>query len=103
MGHPTPPAWYVISLRPQGGHDALRRAARRHGAGLLALSRKTAWDEPLEGFYTGLGQRVFTTDTGDVSLMDVRSITWNTEGSTEASTERTTDAPEAPAGESTDS
>ncbi|CAN4277372.1 uroporphyrinogen-III synthase [Pseudoxanthomonas sp. LjRoot125] len=38
MGHPTPPAWYVISLRPQGGHDALRLAARRHGAGLLALS-----------------------------------------------------------------
>ena len=38
MGHPTPPAWYVISLRPQGGHAALRRAARRHGAGLLALS-----------------------------------------------------------------
>lgn len=38
MGHPTPPAWYVISLRPQGGHDALRRAASRHGAGLLALS-----------------------------------------------------------------
>ncbi|MFT3670248.1 MAG: uroporphyrinogen-III synthase [Pseudoxanthomonas sp.] len=38
MGHPTPPAWYVISLRPQGGHEALRRAARRHGAGLLALS-----------------------------------------------------------------
>jgi len=38
MGHPTPPAWYVISLRPQGGHDALRRAARRYGAALLALS-----------------------------------------------------------------
>ena len=38
MGHPTPLAWYVISLRPQGGHDALRRAARREGAGLLALS-----------------------------------------------------------------
>ena len=38
MGHPTPPAWYVISLRPQGGHDALRHAARRQGAGLLAMS-----------------------------------------------------------------
>lgn len=38
MGHPTPPAWYVISLRPLGGHAALRRAARRQGAGLLALS-----------------------------------------------------------------
>ena len=48
MGHPTPPAWYVISLRPQGGHDALRRAARRHGAGLLALSpwRIQANDDP---------------------------------------------------------
>ncbi len=31
-------AWYVISLRPQGGHDAVRTAARRHGAKLLALS-----------------------------------------------------------------
>jgi uroporphyrinogen-III synthase len=38
MGHPTPPAWYVISLRPQGSHAGLRRAARRRGAALLALS-----------------------------------------------------------------
>jgi uroporphyrinogen-III synthase len=28
----------VISLRPSGGHDAMRRAAARHGAGLIALS-----------------------------------------------------------------
>jgi len=33
-----PPGWYVISLRPRGGHDAMRRAAARHGAGLIALS-----------------------------------------------------------------
>ena len=33
-----PPGWYVISLRPRGGHEALRRAAARHGAGLIALS-----------------------------------------------------------------
>ncbi len=32
------PGWYVISLRPQGGHEALRAAAARHGAKLLALS-----------------------------------------------------------------
>lgn len=32
------PAWYVISLRPRGGNEALRRAAARHGAGLLALA-----------------------------------------------------------------
>ncbi|MBJ7575356.1 uroporphyrinogen-III synthase [Luteimonas sp. MC1828] len=29
---------YVISLRPVGGHDAIRRAAARHGARTLALS-----------------------------------------------------------------
>lgn len=34
----TEPSWYVISLRPRGEHDALRRAAARHGAGLIALS-----------------------------------------------------------------
>jgi uroporphyrinogen-III synthase len=32
------PGWYVISLRPAGGHDGLRRAAARMGGGLLALS-----------------------------------------------------------------
>jgi uroporphyrinogen-III synthase len=30
--------WYVISLRPRGDHDGLRRAAARRGARLLALS-----------------------------------------------------------------
>lgn len=35
---PQPPRWYVISLRPSGGHAGLRRAAAAHGARLLALS-----------------------------------------------------------------
>ena len=38
MAFAQPPGWYVISLRPAGQHAALRRAAARHGAGLLALS-----------------------------------------------------------------
>jgi len=33
-----PHGWYVISLRPQGEHASLRRAAAAHGAGLIALS-----------------------------------------------------------------
>jgi len=33
-----PPAWTLISLRPQGQHDALRQAARKVGASLLAAS-----------------------------------------------------------------
>ncbi|WP_036171752.1 uroporphyrinogen-III synthase, partial [Noviluteimonas dokdonensis] len=32
------PAWYVISLRPLGQHDAVRRAAMRAGMGCVALS-----------------------------------------------------------------
>lgn len=42
MKHGTParkqPACYVISLRPVGGHDAMRRAAAAHGMRVLALS-----------------------------------------------------------------
>jgi type VI secretion system protein ImpE len=43
--------------------------------GLLALSRKTEWLEASPGVFTGLGQRLFTTDAGDKPLMDVRQIT----------------------------
>ena len=32
------PGWDVISLRPRGEHAPVRRAAARHGAGVLALS-----------------------------------------------------------------
>ncbi|QDH71404.1 uroporphyrinogen-III synthase [Marilutibacter alkalisoli] len=34
----APPRWYLVSLRPQGGHEALRRAAARRGGALVALS-----------------------------------------------------------------
>ncbi len=34
----SPHAWYVISLRPRGGNESLRRAANRYNGGLLALS-----------------------------------------------------------------
>lgn len=38
MAFTEPARWYVISLRPQGEHAALRRAARKRGARVLALS-----------------------------------------------------------------
>lgn len=38
MGPRQARAWYVISLRPQGGHAGLRHAAAKAGAGVLALS-----------------------------------------------------------------
>lgn len=38
MAFTEPPGWYVISLRPQGEHASLRRAAATQGARLIALS-----------------------------------------------------------------
>jgi uroporphyrinogen-III synthase len=38
MAFAQSPGWYVISLRPQGEHGAMRRAAAAHGARVVALS-----------------------------------------------------------------
>ncbi len=40
----------------------------------ICLGRKTVWTEEAPNVFSGLGQRVLTTDTGDHPLMDVRSI-----------------------------
>lgn len=40
----------------------------------IRLSRKTIWNEVSQDVYSGLGQRIFTTDTGEHALMDVRRI-----------------------------
>jgi type VI secretion system protein ImpE len=41
---------------------------------LLALSRRTDWRESAPGVFTGLGQRLITTDTAEFGLMDLRSV-----------------------------
>jgi type VI secretion system protein ImpE len=40
----------------------------------LRLARKTEWSEPVEGYSIGLGQRVFSTDNADYSLLECRTI-----------------------------
>jgi type VI secretion system protein ImpE len=40
----------------------------------LRLARRTEWIEGPPDVFTGLGQRVFATDAGEHSLMDIRSI-----------------------------
>ncbi len=40
----------------------------------IRLGRKTIWQEQAPDVFYGLGQRVLTTDTGDHSLMDVRTV-----------------------------
>lgn len=40
----------------------------------IRLARKTVWKEEAPEIFSGLGQRILTTDTGDRALMDVRTI-----------------------------
>jgi len=42
--------------------------------GLVALARKTVWEEIAPDTHRGLGQRIITTDAADVPLMEVRTI-----------------------------
>ena len=42
----------------------------------IRLARRTDWREIGEGMFAGEGQRMFATDTADLSMMDVREITF---------------------------
>ena len=42
--------------------------------GLIALSRKTIWEEMSEDAHRGLGQRVLATDVADVPLLELRTL-----------------------------
>ena len=44
----------------------------------IRLARKTVWSEQGQDTFFGLGQRLFTTDTGDHAVMDVRGIVLGT-------------------------
>lgn len=75
--------WAPAHLLFENGGDAVALIPTRYPGteasedGLLLLSRKTEWAEPLPGFFTGLGQRVFAASGGDKSLLDVRQIEWD--------------------------
>jgi type VI secretion system protein ImpE len=43
----------------------------------IRLSRKTDWKDLGDDYFVGLGQRMFSTDAGDYSLMDARQIVFN--------------------------
>ncbi len=51
----------------------------------LKLARKTEWQQLHEAFYTGLGQRMLTTDQDDYPLLGIRKIEFHTPA--EAATE----------------
>ncbi|CAN5907383.1 type VI secretion system accessory protein TagJ [soil metagenome] len=97
--------WAPAHLVFENGGDAVALIPSRYpgseatGDGLLALSRKTEWNEPLPGFFTGLGQRVFAASGGDKPLLDARLIEWGEpqDEAAEAPAEAGA-SPDAPAG-----
>ena len=50
--------------------------SENHQDPALKLARSTEWQEPDEGLFVGLGQRVLSTNNNDYALMDIREITF---------------------------
>jgi type VI secretion system protein ImpE len=74
--------WTPAHLQLENGGEAYALVPTRY-AGTekledesLLLARRTEWQEPTAGFFCGFGQRVLATDAGEVSLMDVRDISF---------------------------
>ena len=73
--------WMAAHLEFSNGGEVVALIPTRYAGTdlsqpMLAMSRQTQWSESRPGFFCGLGQRLFTTDSGDLGLMDVRSISF---------------------------
>lgn len=71
--------WLPVNLQFSNGGEVLALLPARYPGsessadGLVALGRKTIWNE-IAGGYAGLGQRLLTTDTGEYPLLQVREV-----------------------------
>jgi type VI secretion system protein ImpE len=84
--------WMPAHLQFENGGESVALIPTRYPGsetasdGLIALARKTVWEEIAPDAHRGLGQRIIATDTDDVPLMEVRtiSITGSPQETTEA-------------------
>src|SRR5262245_42743631 len=78
--------WMPAHLAFENGGEALALIPTRYTGSeaaddmTLAMARKTLWSEAAEDVHHGLGQRILTTDSEDVPLMDIRTITLTSHG-----------------------
>ena len=72
--------WMPAHLQFANGGESVALIPTRYagsetaGDGLLALARKTIWEEAAPGAHHGLGQRIIATDAGEVPLMEIRTL-----------------------------
>lgn len=72
--------WMPAHLQFENGGESVALIPTRYPGseassdGLIALARKTVWQEVDADTHHGLGQRIITTDAEEVPLLDVRSI-----------------------------
>jgi len=87
--------WMPAHLQFENGGESVALIPTRYPGSetaedpLIALARKTVWEEMAPDAHRGLGQRIIATDTGDVPLMEVRTIALT--GSIEESTDLAAD------------
>ncbi len=72
--------WMPAHLQFENGGESVALIPTRYPGseaapdGLIALGRKTVWEEMAPDTHHGLGQRIIATDAGDVPLMDIRTL-----------------------------
>lgn len=72
--------WVPARLQFENGGEAMALIPTRYAGseqsedGAILLARKTVWHEAGPECHHGLGQRMLTTDAGDVPLLELRSL-----------------------------
>jgi type VI secretion system protein ImpE len=75
--------WMPAHLDFENGGEAVALIPTRYPGsenaadGLIALARKTIWEEVTADVHRGLGQRILATDADETPLMEVRTIALN--------------------------
>jgi type VI secretion system protein ImpE len=75
--------WMPAQLQFENGGESVALIPTRYQGsdaaedGLIALARKTLWEEIAPDNHHGLGQRIIATDAGDMPLMEIRSLSVN--------------------------
>jgi len=72
--------WTAALLQFENGGESVALIPTRYpgsesaGDGLIALARKTVWEEMGPDMHRGLGQRIIATDADDTPIMEIRNV-----------------------------